>query len=166
MIEERTAQSTGLAEPVAYLMNGHQSSPAGFFTRLAALNALSPNLVDPRGNHDTAEVWVCSMCGTQHDDQSDAKDCCPPEVYRRYRCDNCKSLHRAEEAANSCCPSTMDAQPMNCPICMRLAYSFQIAADCHLHTHPTMTSWGRSKVADDVEAGMPWADAISAHAND
>lgn len=138
---------------------------AHFFTRLAALNTLSPNAITSAAEDEVTEVWVCSMCDSEHDDEHDAQECCPPDVYQRYRCAICRKLHRSEDIASSCCPAAGKAQPMQCPICMRSADSFQIAADCHLHTHPTMTAWGRSKVADAVEAGTPWADAITAHAD-
>lgn len=139
---------------------------AAYFTQIAALNALSPHADTSPPGEEVAEVFVCSMCDAEHDDEQDAEDCCPPEVYRRYRCGVCRKLHRSEEGAEDCHPSAGRPQPMQCPVCMQSAETFQIAADCHLHTHPTMTAWGRTKVADAVEAGTPWADAIAAHEHD
>ena len=38
-------------------------------------------------------------------------------------------------------------------------------ADCCLHTHPTMTALGRWRVAELVESGTPWAEAIAQNIN-
>jgi rubrerythrin len=138
---------------------------ANYFTQAAALNAAGPNAF--LETEAPEEVYVCSHCEAEHDDMEDARDCCKPDVYTRYRCSVCRDLHRTEEQAEKChATAHVGAQPRQCPICMASAETFQIAADCHLHTHPTMTAWGRTKVADAVEAGMPWADAIAAHAED
>lgn len=134
-----------------------------FFTRLAAFNDCGPNM-NSRPGDEPEMVFVCSHCDTPHDDEYDARDCCRPDVYERYRCTVCRTVHREEGDAHSCCPSVAHGQPMQCPICLQGADSFQIAADCCLHTHPTMTALGRERVADDVERGTPWPDAIRAHA--
>lgn len=136
---------------------------AEHFTRLAALNATHPNMAPPRNEIRT--VFVCSACGEAHGDEDEAADCCRPEVLERYECPVCLSRYQTADAADECCPIDGRKQPKKCPICMRDANSFQIAADCCLHTHPTMTAAGRELVAQAVASGMPWADAIAAHAN-
>lgn len=137
---------------------------ANYFTQMAALNAAGPNaFVEP---DEVEEVYLCSICETEHDDMEDAADCCKPDVYTRYRCGVCRDLHRTEEKAEKCHAMVHDnSQPKQCPICLKSAETYQVAADCHLHTHPTMTAHGRSLVAEAVEAGMSWVDAIAAHAD-
>ncbi len=134
-----------------------------FFTRLATLNTAGPN-VDTGPGTEPEEVWVCSHCDTAHDDEDDARDCCRPDVYSRYRCTVCRAVHRREEEASACCPGVAHGQPTQCPICLQGWDSYRDAADCHLHIHPSMTAGGRQRVAEDVERGMPWADAIRVHA--
>lgn len=143
---------------------------ADFFTRLVALNAVGPNILKPSDAETpgaVSEVFQCQSCYAVHEFDDDAAECCPPLT--KWKCGVCKRIHGDEDEAESCCPelvSPADAsQPMQCPVCMREAESFEIAADCCLHTHPTMTALGRWRVAELVEAGMPWAEAIAQNAN-
>lgn len=138
---------------------------ADFFTRLVALNAVGPNVLDRGGAHSDSEVtkrWVCGGCEADHSSRFDAEECCRPEVYTQYKCPGCDELYDTEPEAKTCCGN---GRPMQCPVCMREAESFEIAADCCLHTHPTMTALGRWRVAELVEAGMPWAEAIEQNVN-
>ncbi len=138
---------------------------ADFFTRLVALNAVGPNILDAGSTHSDGDVekrWVCGGCESDHSSEFDAEECCRPEVYTQYKCPGCEELHDKETEAESCCGAVgVHGQPMQCPICMRGAESFEIAADCCLHTHPTMTAIGRQRVAELVEGGTPWAEAIA-----
>ncbi len=135
---------------------------AGYFTRLARLNANGPNML-PTSDEAAEAVWVCSMCDEEHADEGAARECCQPDVYERFRCCICRTLHRTEDAAADCHPQVGKHQPMQCPICLAGAESFQEAADCCLHTHPTMTATGRERVAASVANGTTWPDAIAAN---
>jgi hypothetical protein len=135
---------------------------AGHFTRLAALNAANPNMAPPRDN--ARLMFVCDRCDEAYVEEDEAAECCRPEVLEQYECPVCKGLHRLETEADECCPRDKRLQPMKCPICMREADTFEIAADCCLHTHPTMTAAGRQRVAAAVAGGMAWPDAIEANA--
>lgn len=135
---------------------------AGFFTRLAQLNTDGPNML-PTSEDTTEPVWVCSICDEAHDDEDNARDCCRPSVYERFRCATCRTVYRDEQDADDCHPSAGGNQPMQCPICLARAESFEDAADCCLHTHPTMTAIGRERVAAAVASGAPWPDAIAAN---
>lgn len=138
---------------------------AEFFTRLVALNAIGPNILEAGSTYSDGDVeqrWVCGGCEADHSSRFDAEECCRPEVYTQYKCPGCEELHDNEQDAESCCGGVgVHGQPMQCPICMRGAESFEIAADCCLHTHPTMTAIGRQRVAELVERGTPWAEAIA-----
>lgn len=143
---------------------------ADFFTRLVALNAVGPNNLQPltaEGPGGISMVYECQSCYTTHKWEDDAAACCPP--IKTWKCDACKDVHYDKSEAENCCPELVSpsdtAQPMQCPICMRAAESFEIAADCCLHTHPTMTALGRWRVAELVEAGTPWAEAIAQNVN-
>lgn len=142
---------------------------ADFFTRLVALNAVGPNILDAGSTHGDGDVeqrWVCGGCEADHSSRFDAEECCRPEVYTQYKCPDCDELHDKEQEAQSCCGGVgVHGQPMQCPVCMRGAESFEIAADCCLHTHPTMTALGRWRVAELVESGTPWAEAIAQNLN-
>lgn len=130
-----------------------------YFTRMIALNAAGPNIAHV--DDDVQEVFVCESCGETHDDEDSAHECCPVRVLPRFRCGACRAVHRNKAKAEGCCSGSSTRQPMQCPVCLQRADSFEIAADCCLHTHPTMTAFGRSRVAKLVEAGMPWSDAIA-----
>ena len=136
-----------------------------FFSRMVALNAAGPNLRATSPGEDDPSVnlvYVCSMCDSRHDSEWFAKRCCPPEVLERYVCPVCDGVHSEKADAEDCCGSAGSGarQPMQCPLCLQGADSFEIAADCCLHTHPTMTALGRWRVAELVEGGTPWAEAI------
>ncbi|CAN7340785.1 hypothetical protein LJR074_001936 [Acidovorax sp. LjRoot74] len=143
---------------------------ADFFTRLVALNAVGPNKIQPStpgGSGAVSKAYECQGCYATHDFEDDAAECCPP--LEKWKCGACNQVHFDEDDAESCCPELVSAasdyQPMQCPVCMRGAESFEIAADCCLHTHPTMTALGRWRVAELVESGTPWADAIAQNVN-
>jgi rubrerythrin len=138
---------------------------ADYFTRLAAINSVGPNVF--RGSGEKIElVFICGRCNCEHDNEDDANDCCPPDVRERYKCPICRTNYRKEPEAEACCPgSTSIGPPMQCPICLQRAESFSDAADCCLHTHPTMTAVGRARAAEAVEAGTPWTEAIAANTN-
>ena len=143
---------------------------ADFFTRLVAFNAVGPNKLQPPssdGNSGVSMVYECPSCYATHDFESSAVECCPPS--QKWRCGICRKVHSDEDEAENCCPELVSPavtyQPMQCPICMRAADSFEIAADCCLHTHPTMTALGRWRVAELVESGTPWAEAIAQNIN-
>jgi hypothetical protein len=133
---------------------------ADFFTRMVAVNALGPNVAEVK--IDVSTVWLCPNCGDRHDDESEAQGCCIPIASERFCCPVCNELHRDMDDARGCCRYGI-GQPMQCPVCMKSAESFDVAADCCLHTHRTMTKYGREKIAELVCGGMPWAEAIAAN---
>lgn len=49
------------------------------------------------------EVFRCEMCGEVHEDDSDARDCCEPEITRLFKCTACGEIHSDEEEAEDCC---------------------------------------------------------------
>lgn len=138
-----------------------------FFSRLVALNALGPNVQStspPDGK--VAKAYVCGNCDEVHDDYYSAEACCQPEVFTEYLCPACSRTHGKESGALACCSNSGSTrQPKQCPVCMRDADSYEIAADCCLHTHPTMTALGRWRVAEQVENGTPWPEAIAQNTN-
>ena len=57
---------------------------AEFFTRLVALNAIGPNILDAGSTYSDGDVekrWVCGGCEADHSSRLDAEECCRPEVY-------------------------------------------------------------------------------------
>lgn len=134
-----------------------------FFSRMIALNAVGPN-VQPTGDAEdpgVRKVYVCGACDTSHPYEYQAEACCPVEVFEEYLCPACdEGWDTRHEAADCCAASGKGMQPMQCPVCMRSAESFEIATDCCLHTHPTISAAGRERIAQAVEEGMPWQEAV------
>lgn len=48
------------------------------------------------------EVWRCGECFTVHDDEDDARDCCPQRIEEGYACPVCGEFHEEEAAAIAC----------------------------------------------------------------
>lgn len=135
-----------------------------FFTRMITVNSLGPNMVPGTSIDGPKKVYICGRCYETHDDEADAEECCPPQVLEEWECPTCQKSHVKLANAESCCGCAR-GQPMQCPICLQMAESYEIAADCCLHTHPTMTLRGRQRVAEAVEKGTPWLDAVQANIN-
>lgn len=53
--------------------------------------------------------WRCHDCGELHDDEDEARECCPPEEV--YLCPSCDEQYRHEIEARACCPVDPDAPP-------------------------------------------------------
>lgn len=139
-------------------LHGGQEMQGDFFTRLVTLNSLGPNA----NQKEPGEVFIryeCGGCDEIYDRESDAKQCCPPN--KVWQCSVCRKVHNIEYAANACCPGIVSGQPMHCPICQKHADRFQVATDCCLHTHPTITAFGRWRISEMVKTGTPWSDAIA-----
>lgn len=133
-----------------------------FFTRLIAAQTVGPNMQANRKDADCITAYECNSCEEEFDDEYEAKNCCRPQEI--YRCSVCREKHEDEEDAISCHPGAgVNGQPMQCPICLQGAESFEDAADCCLHVHPTMTALGRQRVAAAVAAGSSWLDAVAAN---
>lgn len=137
---------------------------ADFFSRLIGAQVKGPNMQAP-SDGKCLTLYVCYRCDEEHEDETDAEDCCKPEVYAVYRCSVCRKRHTEEDDAESCCPAIANGQPMQCPVCLQGADSFEIAADCCLHVHPTLTAFGRQRVAEAVASGTPWDEALAANIN-
>lgn len=135
-----------------------------FFTRMIALSCVGPNMAAPETEGECIILYECAGCGDEYDNELGAERCCRPNEI--YRCSVCRDKHLDEEDAIACHPRAgAEGQPMQCPICQRAADSFEVAADCCLHTHPTMTKLGRERVAQAVTNGVPWPEAVAANLN-
>lgn len=67
------------------------------------ISAKKPNIIAPK--------WKCPDCGELHDDEYDARECCPPQVWAAFVCPICTEEHRDEIAAIDCCGFDPDAPP-------------------------------------------------------
>lgn len=54
------------------------------------------------------EVWRCEECGTVHDDEDEANECCRPEITEGYQCGECGTFYVDEVDANNCCAQDGD----------------------------------------------------------
>lgn len=57
---------------------------------------------------EAKRVWMCSVCETVHDNEYEAEECCPPEVWEMYQCPVCDETHDTEEEALECCQEIED----------------------------------------------------------
>jgi len=137
---------------------------ADFFTRLINAHASGPNM-HPTVDQDNGctVTYQCPSCEEEHDDECSADDCCPRHIEEIIRCSTCKKKYFDTDEAEECCPASARNQPMRCPVCLLAADTFEIAADCCLHVHPTMTALGRQRVGQAVAGGIPWPDAVAAN---
>lgn len=55
--------------------------------------------------------YKCSQCGDLHDDENDALECCPKDIWAVYVCPRCDKEHHDEEAAIDCCGFDPDGPP-------------------------------------------------------
>lgn len=81
------------------------------------------------------------------------------EAVVMYRCPTCGELHDWEDDAEACCEETaVEPSAPNCPVCGEKYDSHRAASDCCLWKDlDAPTRW---KIADAVEAGAEWADAL------
>ena len=84
------------------------------------------------------ECWRCPECDAVHDWESDAEECCAPVI----------GLHDQEAA-------------IQCPVCAQEYASHRDAVDCCLWKD--MDAPTRWTLADAVEAGATWAEALAAY---
>jgi hypothetical protein len=136
-----------------------------FFSRMIATQQQGPNLKAGSSEESCLILYVCPSCDDEHEDEDDARECCPRHIYEIYRCTVCRKKHQDEDEAIACHPGHVHAQPMQCPVCLESADSFQIAVDCCLHVHPTITAAGRARIATAVANGMPWPEAVQTNIN-
>lgn len=80
-----------------------------------------------------------------------------------YRCDNCSDIHDDEGDAEDCCAEDVLEARLNdnCPACGKEASDFREAADCCLWKD--LDAPKRWAIADAVEAGATWQEAIEQH---
>ncbi len=84
-------------------------------------------------------VYECCTCFEQHEDEQDAADCCPTETDDRLP----------------------DEIPVYCPVCDKLIGEgeYREATNCCLWKD--FGPFERYAIADKVEAGATWAEAIA-----
>lgn len=87
-------------------------------------------------------VYRCCECRELHDDEDNAVECCAPDAS--------DGLHHEEGASH-------------CPVCYDRHNSPREAADCCLWKDlDAPTRW---RMADQVEAGATWTEALGVHAH-
>lgn len=114
---------------------------------LAALYA-RPAAADRRGAvRRQVTVYECPVCSEWHVDEDDAKECCAAA--------NDDSAREPTALA-----------PSHCPVCRQRAEadSTYAAAECCLWK--SVGHWDRYRIAQAVEAGAGWIDAIEAITGD
>ena len=52
---------------------------------------------------EVKKVWMCSVCESVHDEEWQAEECCPPEVWEMYQCPVCDEVFDDSEDAQACC---------------------------------------------------------------
>lgn len=129
------------------------------FTRLIARNSAAGHLT-PASGESPRMVFICDVCGMSHNTLDDAEHCCPNPTSEAYVCGVCNEEHDTAHEAMACCGNGSD---LRCPVCLKYAESYEDAADCCLHLHPGLTHAARQLIAQDVESGDTWVDAVKRH---
>jgi hypothetical protein len=81
-----------------------------------------------------------------------------------YRCDTCDELHDDEDEAQDCRAEedeSSDRESDDCPVCGAESYDYRAATDCCLWKD--LDAPKRWAIADAVEAGATWQEAIRQH---
>jgi hypothetical protein len=83
-----------------------------------------------------------------------------PVMVEMWSCPKCRELHEAEDDAASCCAPSGGGtdHDTRCPVCSEEAADFRAAADCCLWKD--LAAPVRWRIADAVEAGATWTDAL------
>ena len=55
--------------------------------------------------------YECGECGEIHDDEDEARYCCPPSVKEVFVCPLCEIYHKEEADALDCCGFDPDGPP-------------------------------------------------------
>lgn len=98
--------------------------------------AATPNESRNRARNRVEQCWRCTECSTVHDWESEAEDCCAGKT---------RGAPFSNERA--------------CPVCRSTdVISFRDATDCCLWKD--LDAPTRRALADRVEAGATWADAL------
>lgn len=107
---------------------------------LASETQSKPN----RGRVRVVTAYECPVCSAWHEDRCDAEDCCADDA-------------KSEPTALA---------PSHCPVCRQRAEagSTYAAAECCLWK--SVGHWDRYRIAQAVEAGAGWIDAIEAITGD
>lgn len=85
------------------------------------------------------------------------------EEITAYRCRDCYEIYEDEDEANKCCAPAIPVtnEKARCPVCLQEAQSLRDATDCCLWKDiDAHTRW---RIADQVEAGSTWAEAMGIH---
>jgi rubredoxin len=122
---------------------------------------LSPLVRDGLALHAHPSVYAAESSGGK-----EKKRNTPVEV-SAYRCPVCNYLHEDEDEAADCCdyePPTgakpHDDEDIYCPVCGQAYVDHRHAVDCCLWKDiDAPTRW---RIADAVEAGAEWVEAIKA----
>lgn len=113
---------------------------------------------------ETRTVYLCPQCDDEHKTEDAAMYCCAPSIEEatRYVCPECDEDHETESAAMECCGCAGAPAPARCPVCNGEAQDYEDAADCCLWKD--LDKLARRRIANAVEAGEHWSDAIAKEA--
>lgn len=118
-------------------------SPFNFSRLIANMRGANAQIEEkPLPRRRAIECWKCPHCDDVYDDEDDAEECC-------------LTPQSANEDDDGDC--TPDA---NCPVCTNYAGSIHEAASCCLWKDFDMAT--RHRIADAVELGSTWIEAIEA----
>ncbi|MGP3789451.1 hypothetical protein [Pseudomonas sp. B392_1p] len=82
--------------------------------------------------------YECDRCGEHHDHESEAEDCCRPDVHTVYICPVCEQDHETRAEAESCIVGHGDLPgdlPEHCPSCLRDADTAQLRVEIAVAGH-------------------------------
>jgi hypothetical protein len=81
-------------------------------------------------NQPPKSAWRCNECGTWHDDDYEARDCCAPSICEGWKCETCGSYH--EDDVDTCSLCEIDAAGDEIPLLQRPITDLERAANLKL----------------------------------
>lgn len=112
-----------------------------------------------------ARRYICGACDKTHDTESDAKECCEPEIHEVWVDGAGKEYLSATELAKAVLGGRIRHDAFtgvpsgNCPVCGRDHDSPHEAVECCLWKD--LAAPARWAMAAAIEAGSTWADELA-----
>lgn len=71
------------------------------------------------------EVWRCHECFELHDNEDEARECCPIQIDEGWQCSKCGEFHFEKHFAEQCCH-----EEYTCPACQSCFDTQEAAEEC------------------------------------
>jgi hypothetical protein len=89
-------------------------------------------------NREIRRMYECGQCQEVHAFESDAEDCCKPDVNEVYVCPVCEEVHDLKKDAEACLAGHVEipeCDAEHCPNCLREADTAQLRVEIAVAGH-------------------------------